>query len=113
MKKQILSLTLLMSCLFGEDFVDTNKTKEINSETLNICKQCHGWHWEKEALGKSRNVSNLTNEEIKVALLGYKDGSYGGIMKNIMKNHLKDYNEKDLIEISKKIKPLVDPYVDK
>lgn len=113
MKKQFISLTLLISCLFGEDIVNSENSKKINSDTLNICKQCHGLHWEKEALGKSKDVSNMTNEEVKVALLGYKDGSYGGIMKNIMKNHLKDFDTKDLIEISQKIKPLVDPYIDK
>lgn len=116
MKKQILSIIILSSSLFANEVINTNNeiTPKIieTNYTLDTCKQCHGYHWEKEALGKSRKIVNMTNEEIKIALSGYKDGSYGGVMKNIMKGHLKDYNEKDLINISNQIKPLVDPYLD-
>ena len=52
------------------------------------CASCHGQKAEKEALGKSQIIAGWEKEKIIQALNGYKDGSYGGVMKNIMKGQI-------------------------
>jgi len=49
------------------------------------CAGCHGVHAEKKALGKSHIIKGWNSAKIVAALHGYKDGSYGGSMKAIMK----------------------------
>lgn len=49
------------------------------------CATCHGANAEKSALGKSQVIAGWSKEKIIEALNGYKDGSYGGAMKMIMK----------------------------
>lgn len=52
------------------------------------CASCHGLKAEKEALGKSQVIAGWNKEKTIQALNGYKDGSYGGVMKNIMKGQV-------------------------
>ena len=79
-----------------------------NAGTVNLgaCKGCHGVNFEKSALGKSKIVSSLTEEEIANSLVGYKTGTYGGPMKGIMKGQVIRYSEVDLKEAAKAIKLL-------
>jgi len=63
---------------------------------LGACKGCHGQHWEKKALGKSKIVKNMSQADIEKALLGYKNGTYGGAMKGVMKGQVARYSEADL-----------------
>ena len=49
------------------------------------CIGCHGANFEKVAMGKSKIVKDMSKAEISAALKGYKDGSYGGAMKALMK----------------------------
>ncbi len=60
------------------------------------CQGCHGSDFGKKALGKSRVVKDLTHAEIATALKGYKDGSYGGAMKGLMKGQVAKYSVADL-----------------
>ncbi|QFR48644.1 cytochrome C [Sulfurimonas lithotrophica] len=60
------------------------------------CKGCHGQDWSKEALGKSKNVAEMTHKEIADALIGYKAGTYGGPMKGLMKGQVAKYSDADL-----------------
>jgi len=48
------------------------------------CAGCHGQHFEKVAMGKSKVVKDMSEADILVALKGYKDGTYGGAMKGLM-----------------------------
>jgi len=61
---------------------------------------CHGANFEKEALGKSKIVKDMTAEEITKALKGYKDGSYGGAMKGVMKGQVAKLTEDDIKAIA-------------
>jgi len=63
---------------------------------LTSCKGCHGVNFEKAALGKSKIVKNMTKDEVSHALIGYKHGTYGGSMKQMMTNHVKMYTDKEL-----------------
>jgi cytochrome c-type protein NapB len=60
------------------------------------CAACHGKDWEKAALGKSKIVKDLSHAEIATALKGYKDGSFGGPMKGVMKGQVAKYSDADL-----------------
>jgi len=60
------------------------------------CLGCHGAKWEKKALGKSKIVSEMAHADIATALKGYKDGSYGGAMKGVMKGQVAKYSDADL-----------------
>ena len=50
------------------------------------CASCHGAAGEKKALNKSQVINEFTPQQIVTALKGYKDGSYGGAMKALMKS---------------------------
>ena len=60
------------------------------------CAACHGAHWEKKAMGKSKVVANMTHKEIAEALKGYKAGTFGGPMKGVMKGQVARYSDADL-----------------
>jgi cytochrome c-type protein NapB len=60
------------------------------------CAACHGAHFEKHAMGKSKIVENLTHAEIAAALKGYKAGTFGGPMKGVMKGQVARYSDADL-----------------
>jgi cytochrome c-type protein NapB len=63
---------------------------------LGACKGCHGQNFEKAALGKSKIVSDMTKAEVSAALVGYKNGTYGGPMAGVMKGQVAKYSEADL-----------------
>lgn len=52
------------------------------------CVGCHGANAEKSALGKSQIIKGWEKEKIVTALKGYKDGTYGGAMKGVMKGQV-------------------------
>jgi cytochrome c-type protein NapB len=66
------------------------------------CAGCHGENFEKSALNKSKIVKDLTAEEITKALKGYKDGTYGGAMKGIMKGQVAKLSDDDIKDIAEK-----------
>ena len=57
------------------------------------CASCHGAVGEKHALNKSKIINEMSKEEIATALKGYKDGSYGGPMKALMKGQVAAYDD--------------------
>jgi cytochrome c-type protein NapB len=63
---------------------------------LGACKGCHGQNFEKAALVKSKIVSEMTKAEVSAALVGYKNGTYGGPMAGVMKGQVAKYSEADL-----------------
>ncbi|MEN8303377.1 MAG: cytochrome C [Campylobacterota bacterium] len=71
----------------------TSATAAVNAKA---CTSCHGADWSKKALGKSKNVAEMTHAEIADALKGYKAGTYGGPMKGLMKGQVAKYSDADL-----------------
>ena len=55
------------------------------AKLFTACSSCHGAKAEKKALGKSQVIAGWDSAKIVNALKGYKDGTYGGAMKGIMK----------------------------
>ena len=68
------------------------------------CVGCHGQHFEKAAMGKSKIVKDMSKEDIVKALKGYKDGSYGGAMKGLMKGQVASLSDADIDSIAASIK---------
>ena len=60
------------------------------------CVACHGADWSKKAMGKSKNVAEMSRADIATALKGYKHGTYGGPMKGVMKGQVARYSDADL-----------------
>ena len=52
------------------------------------CAGCHGASGEKKALGKSKVIKGWEAEKTVAALQGYKEGTYGGSMKGLMKGQV-------------------------
>jgi len=52
------------------------------------CAACHGLNAEKKAMGKSEIIAGWEASKVVTALKGYKDGSYGGPMKALMKGQV-------------------------
>jgi len=90
-KKMVLALSLIGILASGADCSEVN---------LKSCAGCHGANFEKKALGKSKVVKDMNATEISTALKGYKDGTYGGPMKGLMKGQVLKYSDKELEDAS-------------
>ncbi len=67
------------------------------------CASCHGQTGEKVALGKSKIIKDMSEQEIIAALKGYQDGSYGGPQKGLMKGQVAAFNAGQIEAIAKHI----------
>ncbi|MCK9455558.1 cytochrome C [Sulfurimonas sp.] len=85
MKKIVMSIVALTAT--------TALMAEVNA---GACTGCHGADWSKAALGKSKDVSQMSKADIAASLIGYKDGSYGGPMKGLMKGQVDKYSNEEL-----------------
>ena len=70
------------------------------------CASCHGKNAQKRALNISLVINTLPKEELTQALIGYKNGSYGGKMKGIKKGLVNSLSEDDISAISTYIQTL-------
>jgi cytochrome c-type protein NapB len=68
------------------------------------CTGCHGQHFEKQAMGKSLIVKDMSLKKIINALKGYKAGTYGDTMKAMMTSQVKNLSDGDIEAISLMIK---------
>lgn len=67
------------------------------------CISCHGDKGQNVALGKSKVIKDMTKQEIVNALDGYKEGTYGGVMKGMMKVQVAMLSESDIKDIAEYI----------
>jgi cytochrome c-type protein NapB len=72
--------------------------------SLAACAGCHGQHFEKHAMGKSKVVKDMSEADILVALKGYKAGTYGGAMKGLMKGQVASLSDADMKAMATAIK---------
>lgn len=69
----------------------------VDATTLyKTCGSCHGQKAEKSALGKSQIIAGWDKQRIIDALHGYKKGTYGGVMKNIMTGQVSGKTNADI-----------------
>lgn len=71
---------------------------------VSACTGCHGQFFEKAALGKSKIVKDMSQKEIEDALKGYKAGTYGGSMKQLMVGQVGSLSDADITQIAQLIK---------
>jgi len=67
------------------------------------CAGCHGMAGEKAALGKSKVIKDMSEADLNTAMNGYKDGSYGGPMKGLMKGQVAKLSKDDIASLSQYI----------
>lgn len=70
------------------------------TELYNQCAGCHGLKGETVALGRSKVINKMDAQEIIDALNGYKNNSYGGAMKGLMKVQVKKLTLEEIKEIA-------------
>ena len=70
------------------------------------CAGCHGVKAEKKALGKSEIIAGWAVSRTEKALKGYKNGTYGGSMKALMKSQVASYSDDDIKAVSVYIESL-------
>lgn len=86
------------------------KTAEANAKTgidakaiYLKCAGCHGSNGEKAALGKSQVIKGWDTAKVKDALVGYKTGTYGGVMKGVMKSQVANLSDEEITALSEYI----------
>ena len=67
-----------------------------NAVSIAACAGCHGQHFEKKAMGKSLIVKDMSMKDIANALKGYKKGTYGDTMKQMMVSQVKNLSDGDM-----------------
>jgi len=72
--------------------------------SIAVCAGCHGQHFEKKAMGKSKIVKDMSLKEVVIALKGYKKGTYGGAMKQMMMTQVVNIKDTDLDAMAMLIK---------
>lgn len=70
------------------------------------CASCHGQNAERPALGKSQIIKGWEAKKTEDALNGYKNGSYGGAMKGVMKGQVARLSNDDIKAIAQFISTL-------
>ncbi len=60
------------------------------------CAGCHGARGEKHALGKSDLLAGQTKALLVEKIRGYKDGTFGGAMKSIMKSQVTSLSDEQI-----------------
>ena len=94
MKTTNISLMIKGLVLVGAMLVSSSAM--ANADLFKKCAGCHGQHAEKKAMGKSKVINTFSSAEIVTALKGYKDGTYGGAMRGLMKGQVSRLNDKQI-----------------
>jgi cytochrome c553 len=82
-------------------------SKDIGKELfMQKCAGCHGKKAEKKALGVSKVIHGWNKVSLEDALRGYKEGTYGEHLKNVMKEQLKKLKKHDKQMIIEHVKSL-------
>jgi len=77
----------------------------VSTPTVNLaaCAGCHGKDFEKKAMGVSKVVKDMSKADIETALKGYKDGTYGGNMKTLMKGQVGSFDDAKIKAIAEQV----------
>lgn len=97
MKKCMMVLIVLLG------FGSVSAMADEGADLYKKCAACHGTNGEKAALGKSKIIKDMCIADVISALKGYKDGSYGGPMKGMMKGQVAILTDAQIASIAKHI----------
>ena len=84
----------------------TTVATKSGAQLYKVCSSCHGVNGEKKALNKSQIIQGWSEVQLSTALNGYKDGSYGGAMKGLMKSQVTKLSDEDISVLAKHISEL-------
>ena len=70
------------------------------------CSSCHGVNADKKALNKSQSIKGWSVAKLTDAINGYKDGTYGGSMKGVMKPQVNKLSSDEVQAVSEYISKL-------
>ena len=86
----------------------TTETKPISGYTFyaHKCASCHGKNGEKAAFNNAQIIAGWNKEKSIAALNGYKDGTYGGSLKGIMKGQVSALSDAQIQAVSEYISTL-------
>jgi cytochrome c len=93
----------LQKITLGLAILGTTSLLADGASLFKRCAGCHGVNAEKAALGKSQIIKGWEASKTVAALKGYKDGTYGGAMKGVMKGQVTTMSEADMQEIGEYI----------
>lgn len=86
--------------------VTENVSVDASALFAQKCASCHGTKAEKSALNKSQLIATLSEQQIKDALKGYQNGTYGRDMKALMQGQAKPLNDAQIEALAKYISAL-------
>ena len=90
--------------------VQKPKTKVIKAisgaDIFMKCAGCHGKNAETSALGKSKIIKSWDANKLEMAINGYKDGTYGGAMKGLMRGQVLSLSKEEVKAVSEYISKL-------
>lgn len=92
--------------LFAMALIVTSLMAGEGENLYKKCAACHGMNGEKKALNKSQVIAGWSEDKLITAIKGYKDGSYGGAMKGIMKGQVNSLNDAQIEKVAKHIATL-------
>ena len=87
----------------AEEVKEEAVVTKSGAKLYTVCSSCHGVNGEKKALNKSKVIQGWSEVQTSTALSGYKDGSYGGAMKGLMKSQVLKLSDEDISVLAKHI----------
>jgi len=105
-EKKIVSLKAPTKEIEAEKTVVSSIANEDGKALFAKCTACHGQNAQKKALNKSQVIRGWSSEKVVNALHGYKDGTYGGSMKGVMKAQVSNLTDKEVKAVATYISTL-------
>ena len=85
---------------------ETKQSSVDGKALFATCVSCHGQNGEKKALNASAVIQGWDKQKVIDALNGYKDGSYGGAMKGVMKGQVATKTQEEIEALAEYISKL-------
>lgn len=70
------------------------------------CIKCHGFRGDQKAMGWSQVIAGWPADRVEGALKGYREGTYGGENKDIMKGQAAPLSDEDIKALSEYVNSL-------
>ncbi|WP_457744765.1 c-type cytochrome [Sulfurimonas sp.] len=105
-KKPVVEVEKVKTEIVPKEVAVIDKNEINGSIIFKKCASCHGKNAEKKALGKSQIIQGWNKMKIVNALKGYKDGTYGGAMKAVMKGQASGLSDADVNAVAEYISKL-------
>ena len=99
-KKEVVKKGVVEAAAVVTQVVEKVATAKTGEDLFIKCAACHGQNAEKAALGKSQVIKGWKTSKTTAALNGYKDGTYGGVMKGLMKGQVTGLSDEDIKTVS-------------